>query len=391
MRLISVEERRARLGVRHRLAGTTRADDVTEIARDLVALHSTDPASVYLAAAARMSAPDLAAIDEALYETRTLLRMLGMRRTVFVVPAELAPAVHAASTLAIAAKERLRTEQFLTEEGLVGDVAGWLRETDAAALLALKARGEATGAQLSADEPRLKTQITLARGKKYGGAQNIVSRVLLVLAAEGRIVRGRPVGSWISSQYRWSPVEAWLPGGMAELPADQARVELARRWLAAYGPGTAADLRWWTGWTAGEVKRALAEIKPTEVDLDGVTGLVLPEDSEPVPAPEPWAALLPALDPTAMGWAGRAWYLGDHAPALFDRTGNIGPAVWWDGRIVGGWAQRSDGEIVVRLLEDVGSDAEAAVRAETERLTVWLGRARVTPRFRTPLERELSG
>jgi hypothetical protein len=178
---------------------------------------------------------------------------------------------------------------------------------------------------------------------------------------------------------------------MAELPADQARVELARRWLAAYGPGTAADLKWWTGWTAGEVKRALAEIEPTEVDLDGVTGLVLPEDSGPGPAPEPWAALLPALDPTAMGWAGRAWYLGDHAPALFDRTGNIGPAVWWDGRIVGGWAQRPGGEIVVRLLEDVGADAEAAVSAETERLTVWLGDARVTPRFRTPLERELSG
>jgi hypothetical protein len=92
-----------------------------------------------------------------------------------------------------------------------------------------------------------------------------------------------------------------------------------------------------------------------------------------------------------MGWTGRAWYLGDHAPALFDRTGNIGPSVWWNGRIVGGWAQRPDGEIVARLLEDVGADAEASVHAEVERLTRWLGTARITPRFRTPLERELSG
>jgi hypothetical protein len=167
-------------------------------------------------------------------------------------------------------------------------------------------------------------------------------------------------------------------------------LELARRWLAAYGPGTAADLKWWSGWTAGEVKRTLAEIKPVEVDLDGVTGLVLPQDTEPVPAPEPWAALLPALDPTPMGWTGRAWYLGDHTPALFDRTGNIGPSVWWNGRIVGGWAQRPDGEIVARLLEDVGAEAEASVHAEVERLTRWLGTARITPRFRTPLERELS-
>jgi hypothetical protein len=391
MRLMSVEERRARLGVRHRLAESTRTDDVAEIARDLVALHSTDPASVYLAAAARMKVPDLTAIDEALYGTRALLRMLGMRRTVFVVPVELAPAVHAASTLVIAARERLRTERFLAEAGMDGDVAGWLRETDAATLRALKVRGEATGAQLSADEPRLRTQITLARGKPYEGTQNIVSRVLLVLAAEGQIVRGRPVGSWISSQYRWSPAESWLPGGMAELSPDAARVQLARYWLAAYGPGTAADLKWWTGWTAGEVKRALSEIKPVEVDLGGAAGLVLPGDCEPVPSPEPWAALLPGLDPTAMGWAGRSWYLGDHGPALFDRTGNIGPTIWWGGRIVGGWAQRPDGEIVLRLLEDVGADAEGAVRAEAERLTVRLGEVRVTPRFRTPLERELSG
>jgi hypothetical protein len=91
-----------------------------------------------------------------------------------------------------------------------------------------------------------------------------------------------------------------------------------------------------------------------------------------------------------MGWRDRGWFLGEHAAALFDRSGNIGPTVWWDGRIVGGWAQRPDGEIVVRLLEDVGSAAAAAIAAEAENLQAWLGPARVTPRFRTPLERELS-
>ena len=78
---------------------------------------------------------------------------------------------------------------------------------------------------------------------------NITTRVLALLAADGRIARGRPRGSWISTQYRWSPVAAWLPGGMPDLPADGPGA-VARRWLAAYGPGTAADLRWWTGWTA---------------------------------------------------------------------------------------------------------------------------------------------
>jgi hypothetical protein len=92
-----------------------------------------------------------------------------------------------------------------------------------------------------------------------------------------------------------------------------------------------------------------------------------------------------------MGWRDRGWFLGAHAPALFDRSGNIGPTVWWDGRVVGGWAQRPDGEIVFRLLEDAGSAAATAIAAEAESLQAWLGATRVTPRFRTPLERELSG
>ena len=152
------------------------------------------------------------------------------------------------------------------------------------------------------------------------------------------------------------------------------------------------DIRWWTGWTARQTAAALARLDTAAVDLgDGATGVLMADDLEPVVAPKPWVALLPGLDATPMGWRERGWFLGEHAPALFDRSGNIGPTVWWDGRIVGGWAQRRDGEVAVRLLEDVGRDAEAAVAAAAERLRAWLGDVRFVPRFRTPLERELSG
>ena len=175
-------------------------------------------------------------------------------------------------------------------------------------------------------------------------------------------------------------------------PPGDAQVELVRRWLHAFGPGTTADMKWWTGWTVGEVKRALAAAGAVEVGLEGGAGWLLADDIEPVSAPEPAAALLPALDPTPMGWAERAWYLGDHKTALFDTSGNIGPSVWWDGRIVGGWAQRKDGSIAVRLLGRSWAARHRMLstrRPPTSRQ--WLGPVRVTPRFRTPLERELSG
>ncbi|MGH7747595.1 MAG: DNA glycosylase AlkZ-like family protein, partial [Candidatus Dormibacteria bacterium] len=162
-----------------------------------------------------------------------------------------------------------------------------------------------------------------------------------------------------------------------------------RRWLAAYGPGTEADLRWWTGWTAAQVRAALAAVAAVEVDLGGAPGLLLPDDLEPVPPAEPWVALLPALDPTVMGWSGRDWYLGEHGPALFDRSGNAGPTVWCDGRVVGGWAQLPSGAVAHRLLEDIGELAIESVEAKAAELTRRLGAVRITPRFRTPLERAL--
>ncbi|HEU5161208.1 MAG TPA: winged helix DNA-binding domain-containing protein [Streptosporangiaceae bacterium] len=391
MRHIGIEERRARLAIRHHLA--TPVADPVEAATGVVALHATDAASVYLSAIARMRAPALERIDAALYDDRALVRILGMRRTIFVLPVELAPIVQTACTDAIAARERRRFVELLTEAGLdTGphpDAAAWLADVGESVVRALRARGEALSVELSADEPRLREQFVVAPGKNYEGKISVAGRLLPILAAEGRIIRGRPRGSWLSTQYRWAPVEAWLPpDAAATWDVASARAELVRRWLGRFGPGTAADLKWWTGLTLGEIKRALAVVRPVEVDLGGATGYVLAEDAEPVAAPEPWVALLPALDPTPMGWTERDWYLGEHRAMLFDRSGNIGPTVWCDGRVVGGWAQRADGEIAVRLLEDIG-DRSKEVTAAAERLADLLGPARFAPKFRTPLEREL--
>jgi Winged helix DNA-binding domain len=390
IRTVRVAERRRRLAVRHHLAPGERAGTAAAAAADLIGLHGTDPASVYLAAWARTRKVDKPAIEDALYEQRSLVRMLGMRRTVFVVPSDLVPVIQAACTDQIAERMRRQLAQVIEASGIAADGAGWLKEVGEATVSALAARGTATGAELAQDEPRLRAQIVYAADKSYGGPVNVTTRLLTLLSAEGLIVRGRPRGGWTSSQFTW-----FAAGDQARLPAAAARAELARRWLSAFGPALVSDLQWWTGLTAGQVKHALAQLDVTEVNLDGSPGVMLAADEpglETQPGLRPWAALLPALDPTAMGWRERAWYVGEHTAALFDRSGNIGPTAWWDGRIVGGWAQRKDGEIAVRLLEDAGAEAAAAIAAEAERLREWIGPGvRITPRFRTPLERELAG
>jgi len=149
---------------------------------------------------------------------------------------------------------------------------------------------------------------------------------------------------------------------------------------------------------AGVPSSAGGRRRPVSLDPAGAggaatTGLVLPDDVDVVAGAEPAVALLPALDPTPMGWLGRSFYLGSlgaDAGALFDRTGNVGPTLWWGGDVVGGWAQRADGSVAVRFLRDVGVDAAQQARDAADRLAQWIGPVRVTPRFRTPLERELA-
>lgn len=393
MRRIDVEERRARLALRHRLAPSARALDALEVARSLLALHATDPSTVFLSARARMRDPTVEAIEHALYEERSLVRLLGMRRTMFVVPTEVVPVVQAGCTAAIAVGERRRLVEHLEQAEVAPDGGAWLRRVEDLTMRALAARGGAAAVELTKDVAELATRMRVGIGTKWETEQGVSTRVLSVLAAEGRIVRGRPSGSWTSGQYRWSTTASWLPAGVADIPTEVAQAELVRRWLRSFGPGTVADLKWWTGWTAGPVRRALAEVDAVEVEFDGEggVGLVLADDVDPVAPsePEPWVALLPSLDTTVMGWFERGWYLGGHRPLLFDRSGNPGPTVWADGRIVGGWAQRKDGEVVFRLLEDIGAEASAAVEGATGELQAWLGAVRVAPRFPTPLEREL--
>jgi hypothetical protein len=380
-----VAQRRARLGIRHRLARGVAGP--VDAATAMVALHATDPATVFLSTLARTPRTSIADVEDALYADRALVRMLAMRRTVWVAPRETAPVLQAACTRDVAAAQRKLLLKHLTGASLDGDPATWLAELEREVITALEKRGEATAAELVADVPRLRTTI---RFPQVELTQSSTSRVLLLISADGYSVRGRPLGSWLSTQYRWSPTSAVWPDGMPELDPAAAHAELARRWLDAFGPAPVTDLQWWAGWTLTRTRAALAAVGAVAVDLDGEPGVALPDDLDDVDGPEPWVALLPALDPTPMGWQRRDWYLGEHKTALFDRSGNVGPTVWCDGRIVGGWAHRADGTVAVRLLEDVGAEATAAVHAAAERLAAWIGPARVIPRFRTPLERELA-
>ena len=334
MRSFTVAERRARLARRHFLA--VRADSIDGVVADLVGLHATDPATPYLSLWARLPGFAVADLDAELYERRTLVKHLAMRRTLWTVRAEDLPLIQSGASDRVADNERRRLVADAQKAGLTDDGDAWLDTACAAVLRHLAEHGAASSTELRAALPELAGSYDYAPGKRWGGETPLAPRVLTVLSVRGDIVRGPNDGAWTTSRPRWTPTADWLPTGPGTATPEVARAELVRRWLRAFGPATVTDIKWWFGNTLTWARHALRDIDAVEVDLDGTPGFALPDDLDVEADVEPWCALLPGLDVTTMGWYDRNWYLGGHRSQVFDTNGNGGPTAWWDGRIVGG-------------------------------------------------------
>ena len=385
---LSDEERRVRLAERHRLLPRTRTDDLPEIADDLVALHSSDPVSVFLSAMARMVHPSIEAVERALYIDRSVIRHHGMRRTLWVATPPVVRVIHAAATRDLLATERRRTSQLLAASG-VADPELWLAEAEVQVLADLREHGPSTAREIGQRVEGLRQRLHLAPGKAYANVQSAHTRVLYILGIAGQMLRGRP-SSWINGAYRYVDAEAWLPGGLEDLDPPAAAAELADRWLQRFGPATTIDLQWWMGWTMKRTKQALADCRAVEAELAGGPGW-LAKDDPPLGAAEPWVAVLPGLDPTIMGWKQREWYLPDTSREVFDSAGNGGPSLWVDGRVVGAWAQTKDGTIHTHYFERVAAARRREIDQRIEELKSWIGDTRFTVRFPGDIHARLLG
>lgn len=380
---VSDSERRARLAVRHALAPNAHTTTPEAATRSVVAMHATDAPSVHLSIWARTTDVTPDDIDRSLYVDRSLIKQLAMRRTLFVFPREVLPAVLASASARVAASEGARMARELVRAGITNDGAAWLDRAGEEVMAVLAQDGALSAAQLRRAVPRLDVTVGSTGNETWSAPQ-----ILTLLGATGTIMRGPVTGRFPLNRPLWTLTGDWL--GEPATPSDPASGyrELVRQWLSRFGPGTEDDIVWWLGSTKATVRTALAELGAVRVTLDGpVPGWVLPGDLETTPNPEPWTALLPPLDPTVMGWKDRRFYLGEHSDALFDTRGNAGTTAWVDGRIVGCWVQDGHGAVQLRLLEPLPRWATASLCAQAEALTDWLGSVRSPTGYRSPAMR----
>jgi len=175
---------------------------------------------------------------------------------------------------------------------------------------------------------------------------------------------------------RWDASRIWLiPVDRPTIDPEDARRELARRFLHWLGPGTPAGLARWTGVTPADAKETWAGIEAelTAVELDADVSdrrrWMLSADIEALEAAGPieGARLLPFDDPFTK--VDKELLLADPerraraVPAAGHSPGYIPGAMLLDGEVVGGW-QRQGRKVTLHLFERLSAGAREAFELE---------------------------
>lgn len=271
-------QRRARLQRRHLLTDDVpQAFSVTDAVSSIVGLHATCPPTMYLSLWARLPGFVREQLDSALYDERSLVKQLAMRRTMFVLDrAGLADAVGAVGPR-VAASERTNMLRDLRRSNDFDDPEGWIDTARAAVVDALADGSVASSTELRKRLPELDGHVQIAPDRSWGGTAPMGPRVLNMMSAAGDIVRGPNAAGWHLSRPQWSSMQRWLGEPLPQLSVAEGHRAMVARWLRTFGPGTETDIVWWLGSTKASVRAALADLAAVEVDLDGeVSGTYSP-------------------------------------------------------------------------------------------------------------------
>ncbi len=286
--------------------------DLLRVVNRSVGVYGTAP-TCYLSALARDPAFTIQRFADAVAD-RKLVRVRAMRYSVHTFPLDLVP-------IAAAGTARLTRKMNPYRKRLGGRY-----ETLAAAVDAALADGP-----LAAAEIRKRVDPEQELGELFG--------VLLGMAAANyRIVRTTTTGTWRSDRYLYARWEDWLPDCDPEsLDHAEAMHELVQRYVAAYGPVTYDDVKWWTGWNKTET-------------LEAIDGVDLEQQGEAL-GDLPGVRLLPVWDVLLVAYRIRdRLFDPSYSPLVHDRFGNATSVVLDDGRVVGQWDLGSgDDPLVIKV------------------------------------------
>ncbi len=317
------------------LTEESKIDNIIQITEDICGLHSTELKTSYLSLFARTSNFKKTNLEKELYINKTLARVRGMRRTLFIETIDLIPIVYAATFNLI---ER-SFEKYMAFHKVS------LKEYQELSQVIMKV---ILGKELSASEIR----------EELNSESNIPA-IIQVMCNRGLLIRGRPIKDWKDRRNKYARFKDYFPNlELNQLKEKKAIQFLVEKYVKAYGPVTELDMSWWTGLTKTQIKSALKCIE-SQLELVKISSIkkdyiMAKEDiiriaDNPISG-ESSLALLPGLDPYPMGYKDRERYISTkNYNKIFDRSGNITSTIFLDGVAVGVWDAEEKPEPLVKF------------------------------------------
>jgi hypothetical protein len=169
------------------------------------------------------------------------------------------------------------------------------------------------------------------------------------------------------------------PGAVELWGGPRALRELARRYLAAYGPATRQDFAAWWGESAAQAETLLDSLDTVMVEVDGTRAFLLKRDAQLALGSRSSGEvrLLPAFDPYVIGAPRRGGLFPvAQKRRIFRGQGWISATLVVDGRIEGVWRQERQGRRLTLTVEPFArpsASVRSGASAEAEKLAVFLG------------------
>ena len=313
---------------------TSKCNNVLKCVEDIAGLNSVVAVTPYLSLFNRVRDFKKSMLVEEMYERKRLYRLRLMRGTLFVVTRGFLPIAYSA-TIDKTQKiyGRFRKYCNISEKEL-----GKLRNE----IIRILEKGERTAKEIR---------------KEIGTDNKNVSPVLRWLMEDIPLIRGRPLGTWKSEQFRYSLVPQSVELNMDK---KKAKILLIEKFLASFGPATLKDLAWWGGFGKKESRNILKEISTIDVG-DGLLLLKKEaKDFDNFKVDDESLLLMSAFDQYVITYKYSICprlVTEKNLSNIYNKYGELYDPIIRNGRIVGRWCVK-EGKISHLLYEKIENEPE---------------------------------
>ena len=369
---VTAAHERGFLAYRHGLHPAAPAGTLQQLATAHAGLHAARLPTPYVTLAARLPEFTAKELRQALEPGGGLIKLRTCRRTLHIYPLGEAAAAHTATLALRLGATAASTRRLGKDPTVLLRLAPVIRDTLAGGPLPHR---ELEQRVLAAPPP------IRARRDQLGA---LVRLAIKWLWESGELAYRNTADSLHRERREFHLTHLAHPRLRLDgVDVDQAVLLLLRRYLAAFGPASIEDFRWWSGLNRAAITPALAALRPDLVDvrLDQKPDrlLLLAEDEAGLrraePLPSDHVTLLAYEDPALKGYfTTRHRYLNQHhRGVLFNTIGEARASIALAGRPIGTWAfNRATRSIEQDLFTPVPAGARRALAERVGRMTDFL-------------------